>query len=70
MDSNPAIVVAVFWGVHRFDPSQDLRGPRVELLEKKGYRLAQTFCGEKPQGFGWHEETCDLIFERRLPGDL
>ena len=64
MDERPRMVLAIFYDFHRFDPARDLVGPRMELLEKEGYRLTHTFCAEKPEGFGWHEETCDLIFER------
>jgi hypothetical protein len=73
MKSSPTMVLVVFSdpvASRRFDPSKDLEGPRVELVEKNGYRLTHRFCAEIPQGLGWgNSEICNLIFERPLPGD-
>jgi hypothetical protein len=66
MAEKPRMVLVTFFDFHRFDPAYDLVGPRMELLEKNGYRLTHTFCAEMPQGFGWREENCDLIFEHPL----
>jgi hypothetical protein len=73
MKSSPTMVLVVFsdpFASRRFDPSKDLGGPRVEFLEKNGYRLTHRFCAEIPQGLGWgNSEICSLIFERHQPGD-
>ncbi len=65
MDSHPELVVAMYFDIyHRFNPSKDLTGPRVARIQKDGYRLTNTFCAEKPEGFRDREETCFLIFQR------
>ena len=63
MAHNPSLVLAVFYGREKFDPAKHLIGPRMLFLRQQGYHLTHTFCAEKPEGFGWREETCDLVFE-------
>ena len=64
MKENPDIVVAVFWDTRPFDPAKDLTGPRIERLQKDGFRLTNTFCAAKPEGFEDRENTCFLIYQR------
>ena len=63
MARNPSLVLVVYYRRQKFDPAKHLSGPRVELIEQQGYTLTHTFCAEKPEGFGWLDEACDLIFE-------
>jgi hypothetical protein len=64
MDKKPRIVLVDFHGQKDFDPSRDLVGPQIGLLQENGYRLTHTFCARQPQGFDFQEQICDLIFER------
>jgi hypothetical protein len=64
LDARPPLVVAEYQGPPPFVPERDVSGERVEELNRRGYRLTHTFCGEKVQQFQVDDVWCHLIFER------
>jgi hypothetical protein len=63
LDERPPIVVSEFMGEPPFNP-KDVKGIRVENLQRLGYHMTHAFCGAKVESFKLVAESCHLIYER------
>ncbi|MGA3373193.1 MAG: hypothetical protein ABSC48_15675 [Terracidiphilus sp.] len=60
---HPAVVVVGVYGTSPDAPSV-LSHPRIQMLNRAGYRMTNVFCGAMPEGFRLMNHNCDLIFQR------
>jgi hypothetical protein len=63
LSGKPAVVVVE---QNSNDPGMlvDMWNPKIQLLDKNGYRLTRMFCGVMPVGFDLVGKSCHLIFQR------
>jgi hypothetical protein len=62
LPSHPPIVVLEEW-TRLSDQPVNLLHPKIQLLNRSGYKLTNLFCGSMPEGFELREKACHLIFQ-------
>jgi hypothetical protein len=63
LPSGPSVVVVEVRSMHPEIPVNML-DPKIQLLDRSGYRFSHMFCGAMPMGFQIGEKNCHLIFQR------